>query len=317
MHRSPSSSAKLRGVIPPIVTPLLAPDTLDCAGLERLIEHILAGGVHGIFVLGTTGEAPSLSYRLRAELIRRTTQQVAGRVPVLVGITDSARAESLNVARISADAGANAVVIAPPYYFPAGQPELSDYFVQLSRELPLPAYLYNMPVMTKTVIGADIYRRALEEPNIIGAKDSSGDLVYFSELAKVARARPDWALFVGAEAHMRQSLPMGSDGTVSGGANVFPRLFVELFEACERGDEARANALQSMVDQLQQLYGVGRHISSGIKGIKCALDLAGICRDVMAAPFERFNEPERRRVAELIETFADFPGRPLPSVVSR
>ncbi len=106
----------LRGIIPPMVTPLLDRDTLDVPGLERLIEHILRGGVHGLFVLGTTGEAPSLSHRLRRELVERTCRQVNDRVPVLVGITDTAFVESVQMACIAAEAGASAVVLAPPYY---------------------------------------------------------------------------------------------------------------------------------------------------------------------------------------------------------
>src|SRR5438105_15410474 len=94
----PVTAPKFHGIIPPIVTPLRARDELDEAGLEGLIEHILAGGVHGIFVLGTTGEAPSLSYRLRRAVIERTCRQVAGRVPVLVGITDTATAEAMPLA---------------------------------------------------------------------------------------------------------------------------------------------------------------------------------------------------------------------------
>ena len=76
----------LRGIIPPMVTPLSDRDTLDLAGLERLVEHIVAGGVHGLFILGTTGEGPSLSYRMRCELIERVCDQVGDRVPVLVGV---------------------------------------------------------------------------------------------------------------------------------------------------------------------------------------------------------------------------------------
>ncbi|KPK45009.1 MAG: dihydrodipicolinate synthase, partial [Phycisphaerae bacterium SG8_4] len=128
----------LRGIIPPLVTPLLDRDTLDEAGLERLVEHILAGGVHGLFILGTTGEAPSLSYRLRHDLIERVCRQVAARVPVLVGITDTSFVESTNIARKAKDAGAQAVVLAPPYYFPAGQLELLEYLKHLTAELPLP-----------------------------------------------------------------------------------------------------------------------------------------------------------------------------------
>src|SRR5262249_5915685 len=137
------------GIIPPMVTPLRDRDTLDVAGLERLIEHILAGGVHGLFLLGTTGEGPSLSYSLRKELIDRTCRQVKGRVPVLVSITDTAFQESLKVARWSAEAGADAVVAAPPYYLPASQADLREYLCHLVPELPLPLLLYNIPLLTK------------------------------------------------------------------------------------------------------------------------------------------------------------------------
>src|SRR5437867_968915 len=108
----------LTGIVPPLVTPLRDRDALDLAGLEKLIEHVLGGGVSGLFVLGTTGEGPSLSYRLRRELVERVCKQVNRRVPVLVGITDTAFVESVNVARASADAGADGLVVAPPYYLP-------------------------------------------------------------------------------------------------------------------------------------------------------------------------------------------------------
>lgn len=107
---------------------------LDTPGLERLIEHILAGGAHGLFVLGSTGEAPSLSYRLRRELVDRVCDRVAGRVPVLVGITDTSFVESVNLSAHAEKAGAAAVVLATPYYFPAGQPELLEYVRHLAPE---------------------------------------------------------------------------------------------------------------------------------------------------------------------------------------
>src|ERR1041385_1877343 len=100
----------LTGIVPPMLTPLRARDELDIVGLERLIEHTLSGGVSGLFILGTTGEGPSLSYRLRRELIERTCRQVKRRVPVLVGITDTAFIESVSLARHCAETGADAVV---------------------------------------------------------------------------------------------------------------------------------------------------------------------------------------------------------------
>src|SRR4051812_8767861 len=120
-------SGRFSGIIPPLVTPLCDRDRLDHGGLERLVEHVVGGGVSGVFILGTTGEAPSLGYRLRRELIERVCRLTAGRVPVLVGITDTAFVESVDLARSAADAGAAAVVLSTPYYFPVGQTELTAY----------------------------------------------------------------------------------------------------------------------------------------------------------------------------------------------
>src|SRR6266536_2967872 len=98
-RRSTTMKLELKGIVPPMITPLLGPDQLDVAGFERLLERVLNGGVHGVFMLGTTGEAPSLSYRLRREVIDRSCQIVRGRVPVLVGITDTSMVEAVGLAR--------------------------------------------------------------------------------------------------------------------------------------------------------------------------------------------------------------------------
>ncbi len=143
------SQHKYHGIIPPLVTPLEDRDKLDVAGFERLIHHVLAGGVHGIFVLGTTGEGPSLSHHLQREVVSKACQFVGGRVPLLVGITDPSFFESISLATHAAEEGATAVVLAPPYYFPAGQEELLEYLEELIPALPLPVMLYNMPAMTK------------------------------------------------------------------------------------------------------------------------------------------------------------------------
>lgn len=289
----------LAGIVPPMITPLRGRDELDVAGLERLIEHILSGGVAGLFILGTTGEGPSLSYRLRRELIQRVCQQVKRRVPVLVGITDTAFIESVAVARASADFGADAVVLAPPYYLPEAQPELQEYLDHLVPELPLPLYIYNMPALTKVTIEADTLRRAMDNPRIIGLKDSSGDLDYFKNAAElIRRHRPDWPLLIGPEEKLLATLQLGGNGGVSGGANLFPKLYVQVVEAYRAGNLARAGELQQQIQRVSDsFYRVGKHASSIIKGIKCVLATKGICNDFMAEPFHRFRDTERELVA--------------------
>ena len=296
------NAPKYHGIIPPMITPLRDRDTLDIAGLECLIEHILSAGAHGLFILGTTGEGPGLSYRLRKELIERTCRQVKGRVPVLVGITDTAFQESLNVARWSADAGADALVVAPPYYLPAAQPELQEYLEHLVPGLPLPLFLYNMPALTKVSFELETVRRAMDEQRIIGIKDSSGSMIFLHRILALLPHRPDWSVFIGPEEMLPDAVLAGAHGAVTGGANLFPRLYVNLFEAARAGNLTRVRELHAIVMRVSEgLYRIGRHSSAGIKAIKCALSLSGICDDFMAEPFHRFQEPERARVRQILD----------------
>ena len=287
----------LQGIIPPMITPLTDRDTLDQAGLERLIEHMIDGGIHGLFILGTTGEGPNLSYRLRRELIERTCSTVAGRIPVLVGVTDTSFVESLNLAACAADAGANAAVFSAPYYHPAGQPELLKYVRNLVDEMPLPVFLYNMPSLTKTVFGLELLAEAVQIPKIVGLKDSSGDLDYFRQAVAVTRCRPDFSVLLGPEEMLTEAMEAGGHGGVCGGANLRPKVMVGLYEALAAQDKERAAEFQAdVIRQSDLLYHIGQHSSSIIKGLKCALSCIGICDDCPAEPFQRFDPPERRRV---------------------
>jgi 4-hydroxy-tetrahydrodipicolinate synthase len=294
---------KFHGIIPPLVTPLSDRDALDEYALQRLIEHVIAGGVRGVFILGTTGEGPSLSYRLRREMITQTCEITAERVPVFVGVTDTAFAESIDLSLIAADAGADAVVVAPPYYLPTSQAELAGYVERLAAELPLPMFLYNMPRLTKVWFDVETVRRLASLTNILGVKDSSGDLDYFTRLVTLRNQhRPDWSLLVGPEHLLVETLERGGDGGVNGGANVFPELFVGCYDAWIAADTTRAATLRNQIDDFQQLYAVGQETSRFIKATKCALSLLDICDDQMAEPFERFGPREREAIRRVVET---------------
>ncbi len=293
-----------------MVTPLLADGRLDVSGLGRLVNHIIEGGVHGLFLLGTTGEAPDLSYEIRRELVKRVCTKIRmrkddrRRMPILVGITDTVFAESVRMAEHAAHEGASAVVAAPPYYFAAGQPELLDYYWSLADHLPLPLFLYNMPSQVKVTIDVKTVMELSKHPNIIGLKDSSGNIGYFNACLHAFRDRSDFSVLMGPEEAMGEAVLMGADGGVCGGANMFPRLYADLYEAAVSKDVDRVRALQMRVMQVSSLiYGVGHHNSSFVKGVKCALSLMGICSDALAAPREPFNAEDRalirRRLVEL------------------
>jgi 4-hydroxy-tetrahydrodipicolinate synthase len=304
-----SLSKQLRGIIPPMATPLLDRDTLDVVGLERLVEHILGGGVHGLFLLGTTGEGPSLSYRLRRELIDRVCRQVDGRVPVLVGVTDTSFAESVSLAHHAADAGADALVLSTPYYYGVDPASLLDYVQRITAELPRPVLLYSIPSHTKVAFDRETLARAMEIPNIIGLKDSSADMIHFHHVLRLARQHSDWTVLMGPEELLAESVLFGGDGGVCGGANLYPQLYVELFHAAEARDLERARQLHGCVLEVAgRIYAVDRRPGSIIRGLKSALACLGICSDVMAEPFTGFGEAERTTIRRHLDELSDLAG---------
>ncbi len=300
---SPSAAprpAPLWGIVPPLVTPLTERDQLDVGGLERQIERVIAGGVAGVFALGTSGEAPALSLATRLEVIRVTTRLVRGRVPVLVGVTDTCLAHSLILARCAAEHGASAVVLSTPYYFPLEQLELEDLARTMAEESPLPVFLYNIPQFTKVAFEIGTVRRLIAEPRILGIKDSSGDLAYFRALCEVARARPDWTVLMGPEELLVEGLAAGGHGGVNGGALLWPKLLVELCAAARAGDTPRVDRLQSQLRQLGRIYRVCPHPAGVFKALKCALSLLGICADRMTEPLHALTPGERAQVREIL-----------------
>lgn len=297
---------RFRGIVPPLATPLLDRDTLDVGGLERLIEHVLAGGVHGLFVLGTTGEGPMLTQAVRRAVVEKTLQQVGSRVPVLVGITDTVLADSLALAGFAAEQGAAAVVAAPPYYFPVGQEPLERWARAVAASVPLPLVLYNMPEMVKVVLAVDTVRRLADQPGIVGIKDSGGDLEVFAGYAGVVRdVRPDWSLLIGPEEMLPEAHALGGHGGVCGGANVAPGVFVGLQAALEAGDGPRATALVQQVRTIGRLYGVSTQPGRVVVGVKAALRDLGICDDVAAGWFERLDAEQRVRIAEIVAAITE------------
>ena len=285
-----------------MVTPLKGQDELDVTGLKKLIEHLIKGGVHGIFILGTTGEAQSLSYHLRYELVERTIQQVDGQVPVLVGISDTSFVESLKLARHADQYGASAVVATPPYYYLSNQNELFHYFLSLADNSPIPLFLYNMPSHAKVNISVETVLKLSKHKNIIGLKDSSGDLLYFQEVVRVLKKKEDFSILIGPEEMLMQCMLTGGHGGVNGGANMFPKLYVEMFKASIDRDLDRMNILQDIILRISSnIYTIGNSGGGYLPGLKTALSLLGICKNVMALPYSAFGNKEKREIQEKLD----------------
>ncbi|MBL8821193.1 MAG: dihydrodipicolinate synthase family protein [Planctomycetia bacterium] len=289
--------APLSGVVPPLISPLQEPGKLDAAHLEKLIEYQLDGGVHGFFLLGTTGEGPSLSHALKQELVERSCHFVNRRVPVLVNISDTSITESVTLAQKAAQAGATALVVTAPYYFPLDQEDLWLYLKNLLKQLPLPVYLYNMPSHVKVSLGMELMQRAIQEPGILGIKDSSGDRSYLRLLLKLGEQRKDWSVMVGPEELFVDALTWGGHGGVLGGANLYPRLLVQLYHAVRSNDINRQNQLQEKMHWFHQhVLRLVPRTNGWLVGLKAALALQGLCEEHFAEPLHPMNNEQREQL---------------------
>lgn len=268
-----------QGIIVPLITPLLADERLDEAGLARLVEHVIGGGVAGIFVLGSSGEGPTLPAQVRERTVRAVKAQAAGRVPVLAGLYEVGTGSAAEQGRCLADWGADALVVTAPFYFAHTQEEIYTHIAGVARGQAIPTMIYNIPQMVKTIIEPETVARLAEIPEVIGLKDSYGDMVRFQRA--LACQRPGFSVYQGAEGVVALSLVRGAAGAVLGLANVAPALCSEIYRAATTGDLARAWTLQERLMVLWKLHSHGQWLPC----LKAAVSQLGVCGPTPCRPF--------------------------------
>lgn len=301
-----STETTLHGIIPPLVTPLLNDNELDEEGLEKLINNLLNAGVHGIFLLGTTGEGTSLRYNLREKFIRQACSIINKKVPVMVGITDTSFNGSIEIAHICKDAGADSLVVAPPYYFPIAEAEMLHYLDDLVAELPLPFLLYNMPSHTKLHMSINAVKHA-KNLGAIGIKDSSGDMLYMIKLINNLKNSDNFSIITGTEIFIPETIFQGGHGAIAGGANMFPKLFVDYYNASVEKDFTKIDLLRQIVIEIYKtIYNIGSFSSRYTVGTKCALAAMGVCNDYVAHPLRQFEKPQKDVIYEYVERIREM-----------
>jgi 4-hydroxy-tetrahydrodipicolinate synthase len=293
---------KFSGVIPPVVSPILAPDQLDVEAVDRIVDHLIEGGVSGLFVLGTTGEGPSLTYQMRYEMVERTCERAAGRVPVLVGVTDTSIGESIALAEHAARSGAAAIVAAPPFYFDVPQSSLQDWFSRVADRSAIPLMLYNMPSCVGVVIDLDVVDALSRHPNILGIKDSGGDLVYFRRLCEACKEREDFVVFMGPEERLSEAVALGGAGGVCGGANLFPQVYSRLYKAAVRGDQNQISYWNRTIEQIfRSIYHNEDGVMRLIPGLKHGMALRGLCTANVAPPLPPVSARHAEKIASNLD----------------
>lgn len=304
-------SLRIQGIVPPVPTPITATGRIDEDGIYRIMDYLVRGGCDAAFILGSTGELASLPRRHRETVIRVSVEAAAGRIPVLVGIGDTCREVSLSIASFASDHGCDGLVLNAPCYYDLTGEELIRYFDSILPKLERPALLYNMPWLTGHVLDMDCLRAALEHPNVIGFKDSSGDLAYLEQMIAVAATREDVTVLVGNEYLYLDGLRLGAHGVVGGGANIYPGLFRALQDAHDMGDRSTSDAIQSQITRLGNgIFNITGRPTSVFCAVKAGLAAMGLCEPHMHAPLTACTESQIAGIREaLLSVFPEIPMR--------
>ncbi|MCV7488144.1 dihydrodipicolinate synthase family protein [Micrococcus luteus] len=294
------------GVVPPVLTPLTADREVDAASLERLVGHLVENGVHGLFVLGSSSEVVFMDPQRRARVLDVVTGAVAGQVPVLVGAIDMQVGPVLAHVREAERAGADGVVVTPPFYAITGPMEVERHFRAIAAGTSLPVWAYDIPVCTHVKLLPEALMVLASEGLLAGVKDSSGDDVAFRRLAlmNVAAGSP-MRLLTGHEVVVDGAYLAGADGVVPGLGNVDPAGYVRLHEAARAGDwEAARREQDRLATLFEMVFDVPDRVgpAQGIGAFKTALaELGVIAGNTMHEPMAPLGEQHARRIRARLE----------------
>jgi dihydrodipicolinate synthase/N-acetylneuraminate lyase len=298
---------KLQGAVVPMMTPVTADGALDGPAAERVVDFLIAGGVSGIFVLGTTGEGASVSRADRQRLVEFTVLRARGRALVYAGIGDT-HPDGINDGNAYLKAGADVIVSRPRAAHPLDQ--LLPWYQGLLDGLEGPLIIYNMPMTTKVSIPLDIIEKLLGHPKLVGIKDSENNPARLEELFRRFGGRPDFAIFIGVGALMAEGLKRGAAGIVPSVGNLIPEVCQNLCTSARRGDWAAAESHFSRMNVVAALYQKGRTLNESLTVLKGAMSCRGLCLPHVLPPLRVISEAELASLRSQMSQLQLLNGKP-------
>jgi 4-hydroxy-tetrahydrodipicolinate synthase len=288
---------KLHGIIPPVVTPFTPDEELDLPGLRRHIDWQLSRGVHGIFVLGTTGEFYALTEAEKRQVTATAIEHVAGRSPVFVGTGAETTREVIRLTRMAEQEGAAGVSVITPYFIKPNQGELVDHFKRVAECTRLPVVLYNNPATCGGLsIEPDTVAKLALVPNIIGIKDSSGDLQNTIEIIRNT-PREKFSVLNGRDTLILAALQFGAQGAIPASCNLAPDLCVGIYNSFTTGEIENAREFQSRLHPIRMAMSLG----TGNGAIKEGLALLGRPCGPNRSPIAPLPEEKRAKLKAILE----------------
>jgi 4-hydroxy-tetrahydrodipicolinate synthase len=290
------SELKLRGIITALVTPFSMKGDVDEAALEELVHFQLRSGVHGLFLLGTTGMGPAMEPDERKRVAEIVVRNTNGRIPVIVQVGDVNPKVTLDLARHAEEIGADAVACLTPFYYHPGNEAIIEHYTRLTRESKLPVLIYNIPRNTGNNVDAKLLCELSRIPNVMGIKDSSRD---FSQLLDYLKTVPEgFTVINGTDSYQFSAFCAGVNAAVSATANLVPELFVRMYEAYESCDLKGGQELERRIHAIQQATS-----NPPLAPLLEALKIRGLKSGLVRPPLRRMNAEE---IAMLRATFGQL-----------
>jgi 2-dehydro-3-deoxy-D-pentonate aldolase len=286
---------QVRGIIPPVVTPMLPDEEVDYPKLRRFIDHQIAAGVHGIFVLGTTGECYALDAEEKQRIVATAVEHVHRRVPVYAGTGAETTREAILHTKMAEREGVDGVSVITPYFIMPSQAEVADHYRRLAESTSLPVVLYSNPSTCGGLkIDPDTVAKLAGVRNIVAIKDSSGDLQNLIEIVRLVPS--DFAVLQGRDTLIAPALLFGAKGAVPASCNIAPKLVVEIYESFVAGDLERAKAAQKRLSPVRMALMMAT--APGV--VKQAMALCGWDVGPSRSPIATLSADKRAKLREIL-----------------
>jgi dihydrodipicolinate synthase/N-acetylneuraminate lyase len=274
---------KYQGVVVPAITPLNADHSLDQGAVEKILALFHQHKVMP-FILGTTGEAPSLPFKVKQEYIRQAARLKQPGDILYAGISSNCLYDSVELARLSFDEGVDVVVATLPSYYALSEVQMKKYFEQLAEKIPGPVIIYNIPATTHLSIPLHVIDELSHHPGIVGTKDSERNEVRLRASLELWAGRKDFSHFLGWAAKSGEALLKGGDGLVPSTANFAPGLYRDMEAAAQEGDQEKVARLQEQSDLLGNSYQSGHSLGGSLAALKLLMEKEGLCQHHMMPP---------------------------------
>ena len=289
---------RFEGIFSPTITPLDEKERVDELGFINQLNRLIDNGIHGIYLLGTSGEFTTLTNTERERAMDIAVKAIGGRVPIICGVMDTSTQRVIQNIEIAEQFSVDAVAATPGYYYPStDDADLIEFYYDIAASTELPVFIYNIPSTVKTAIKPYVVAQLAETcENIVGIKDSSGDWTNCLSLLARLGDKPDFSIMLGSHTALGAAVLFGADGGVVSISNVAPKESVALYNAAKARDIDEVHRLQKLLLRLSKIYTYGQ----GVSGMKACLEILGVCNAYTTSPLLPTGESVKDEIRQLL-----------------